>query len=138
MQLFSIGLYLLNQDGTRKIDPATGQPIATYTNEDIVNFSRGWTNFKERETERDNIEAEWSTVSISTVCRDTIFFNDFSNTDFTCIVMKSQDWMVNKIDPMFLPTSEGRGEACTFILWRVVQFEKLTDFFCILQMSFLN
>ena len=63
MQLFSIGLFMLNQDGTRKIDPTSGQPIPTYTNEDIVNFSRGWTNFKHREKERDNIEAEWSLVS---------------------------------------------------------------------------
>lgn len=63
MQLFSIGLFMLNPDGTRKIDPVSGQPIPTYTNEDIINFSRGWTNFKRREKERDNIEAEWDLVS---------------------------------------------------------------------------
>ena len=45
MQLFSIGLYQLNDDGTKKIDEVTGQPIPTYTNDDIVNFARGWTNF---------------------------------------------------------------------------------------------
>jgi cullin-associated NEDD8-dissociated protein 1 len=65
MQLFSIGLFMLNPDGSRKIDPVSGQPIPTYTNEDIINFSRGWTNFKRRENEnfRDNIEAEWDLVS---------------------------------------------------------------------------
>jgi len=63
MQLFSIGLFMLNPDGTRKIDPVSGQPISTYTNEDIINFSRGWTNFKRLEKERDNIEAEWELVS---------------------------------------------------------------------------
>lgn len=40
MQLFSIGLFLLNQDGTQILDQATGQPLPTYTNEDIVNLSR--------------------------------------------------------------------------------------------------
>jgi hypothetical protein len=64
MQLFSIGLFMLNQDGTHKIDPATGESIPTYTNDDIINFSRGWTNFHIREVERDNIEPEWSHVSI--------------------------------------------------------------------------
>ena len=63
MQLFSIGLFMLNEDGTRKIDPTTGQPISTYTNEDIMNFSRGWTNFMIREIERDNIEPHWDLVS---------------------------------------------------------------------------
>ena len=71
---------MLNQDGSYKIDPATGEPIPTYTNEDIMNFSRGWTNFHIREDERDNIEPEWS-----------------------------HEWVTNKVDPMTLPTSEGRG-----------------------------
>lgn len=79
MQLFSIGLFMLNQDGSHKIDPATGVSIPTYTNEDIMNFSRGWTNFHIREDERDNIEPEWS-----------------------------HEWVTNKVDPMTIPTSEGR------------------------------
>ena len=78
MQLFSIGLFMLNQDGT-KIADETGQPVPTYTNYDIVNFSRGWTNFVHQEDERDNIEASWSL-----------------------------GWIENAVDPMWLPTSEGR------------------------------
>ena len=35
MQLFSIGLYRLDTDGTVQTDPATGVPLATYTNVDI-------------------------------------------------------------------------------------------------------
>jgi hypothetical protein len=51
--------------------------------------------------------------------------------------------MANKIDPMFLPTSEARGEPCipmsiSIILWCVKQFEKLTDLVGNLQMSFLS
>lgn len=42
MQLFSIGLWELNPDGTRKLD-GLGQPIPTYDNEDITNFARVFT-----------------------------------------------------------------------------------------------
>ena len=44
MQLFTIGLWELNADGTRKRD-AAGSPIQTYTNEHIVAFARAWTGF---------------------------------------------------------------------------------------------
>jgi uncharacterized protein (DUF1800 family) len=42
MQLFSIGLWELNQDGTRKPD-AQGEPIPTYSNADITQFARVFT-----------------------------------------------------------------------------------------------
>ncbi len=42
MQLFSIGLYELNQDGTRKLD-SLGFPIPTYTNADIKEFAKIFT-----------------------------------------------------------------------------------------------
>ena len=45
LQLFSIGLFMLNQDGTRQLDQ-NGDPIPTYTQEDVNNFSKvftGWT-----------------------------------------------------------------------------------------------
>ncbi len=42
MQLFSIGLYELNQDGTRKKD-TDGNDIPTYTNEDIKELARVFT-----------------------------------------------------------------------------------------------
>ena len=41
MQLFSIGLWELNQDGTRKL--LNGNPIPTYTNADITQFARVFT-----------------------------------------------------------------------------------------------
>ncbi len=43
MQLFSIGLYELNEDGTRKIDPTTGTYIETYDETDIAEFARIFT-----------------------------------------------------------------------------------------------
>jgi len=42
MQLFSIGLWQLNNDGTRKVD-GQGQFIATYTNTDITELARVFT-----------------------------------------------------------------------------------------------
>ncbi|MDH3591711.1 MAG: DUF1800 domain-containing protein, partial [Planctomycetota bacterium] len=42
MQLFSIGLYELRPDGTQRLD-GRGQPIPTYTNEDITEFAKIFT-----------------------------------------------------------------------------------------------
>lgn len=42
MQLFSIGLWMLNADGTRQLD-AQQQPIATYSNANITEFARVFT-----------------------------------------------------------------------------------------------
>jgi len=42
MQLFSIGLWMLNQDGTRQLDLG-GQPIPTYDNRDITELARVFT-----------------------------------------------------------------------------------------------
>lgn len=43
MQLFSIGLYDLNIDGSRKIDLTTGKWIPTYDNEDIKGLAKVFT-----------------------------------------------------------------------------------------------
>jgi len=55
MQLFSIGFYLLNTDGSQILDPATGAPLRTYTNFHIASFARVWTGF-ERQDQRGNTE----------------------------------------------------------------------------------
>jgi len=44
MQLFTIGLWQLNPDGTRQLD-GLGQPIPTYTNGDITQLARVMTGF---------------------------------------------------------------------------------------------
>ena len=44
MQLFSIGIWELNEDGTRVLDPQ-GQPIPTYDNTTIANMARVMTGF---------------------------------------------------------------------------------------------
>jgi len=45
MQLFTIGLHLLNPDGTEKLD-AQGRPIETYTNDDVSNLARVFTGYE--------------------------------------------------------------------------------------------
>jgi len=56
MQLFSLGLYELNVDGTLK--QYNGEPKLTYTNADIQNFARAWTGF-ERQNARSNFEVDF-------------------------------------------------------------------------------
>ena len=54
MQLFSIGLVKLNNDGTLKQGP-DGGPVLTYTNSEITEYARVWTGFQ-RSPPRGNIE----------------------------------------------------------------------------------
>ena len=55
MQLFTVGLWKLNEDGTQMVG-ADGNPIDTYGIPDIVSFARLWTGF-DRQLKRGNIEA---------------------------------------------------------------------------------
>ena len=54
MQLFTIGLFELNEDGTQVFDDS-GKPKETYTNEGIEAFARAWTGF-DRQPARGNYE----------------------------------------------------------------------------------
>lgn len=54
MQLFSIGLVKLNNDGTPALD-ANNNTIATYNNDEIQEFARVWTGFR-RQQQRGNVE----------------------------------------------------------------------------------
>ena len=58
MQLFSIGLYELNMNGTHKIG-TDGEPLQTYENTDIATFAKAWTGFQ-RHGSRSNYEGYWS------------------------------------------------------------------------------
>jgi uncharacterized protein (DUF1800 family) len=44
MQLFSLGLYLLNQDGTQQLD-GSGNPIPSYTQAQVQAFARAYTGW---------------------------------------------------------------------------------------------
>ena len=54
MQLFSVGLWMLEPDGTQSLD-ANGRPIPTYVNDDIVEQARIWTGLTTRDI-RGNVE----------------------------------------------------------------------------------
>ena len=54
LQLFSIGLTMLHENGTEILD-GDGSPVPTYTNKDVVTFARGWTGF-EKQKFRSNLE----------------------------------------------------------------------------------
>jgi len=55
MQLFSIGLYEMNMDGTYKVD-TEGDILQTYDNDDISTFARAMTGFQRQQT-RSNYES---------------------------------------------------------------------------------
>lgn len=57
MQLFTMGLWELNHNGTLRLN-AKGDPMMSYTNDDIVDYARAWTGF-DQQLHRDNIE-NWS------------------------------------------------------------------------------
>ena len=65
-KVFSLGLYLLNPDGTQQLDSRADvsmdvpehSPLPTYTNEDIIDLSRVWTGFDEQ-LPRGNLEHYW-------------------------------------------------------------------------------
>lgn len=54
MQLFTMGLNILNMDGSEKRDE-NGKKILAYTNDDIMSLSRAWTGF-DLQLRRSNIE----------------------------------------------------------------------------------
>jgi uncharacterized protein (DUF1800 family) len=58
MQLFTIGLYQLNDDGSRKLD-GTGQPIPTYSNTDVQGLAAVFTGFSWN-IPGNNTETAWS------------------------------------------------------------------------------
>ncbi len=47
MQLFTLGLYQLNLDGSFKIDAVTGDPIPTYTQTDVQEMARALTGWNQ-------------------------------------------------------------------------------------------
>jgi uncharacterized protein (DUF1800 family) len=58
MQLFTIGLYQLNPDGSQKTD-ASGNPIPTYSNTDVMGMAAVFTGFS-WQIPGDTTEAGWS------------------------------------------------------------------------------
>ncbi len=58
MQLFTIGLYELNNDGSRKLD-GSGNPIPTYSNNDVMGLAKVFTGFS-WQVPGDTSDTAWS------------------------------------------------------------------------------
>ena len=55
MQLFTVGLSFLHENGTQILD-GKGNPFPTYSNDDVMTLARGWTGF-DLQVARSNVEA---------------------------------------------------------------------------------
>ena len=62
MQLFTIGLYQLNDDGTQKLD-GTGKPIPTYSNVDVTGLAKVFTGWSWN-IPGNNSDTAWSSCCI--------------------------------------------------------------------------
>lgn len=62
MQLFTIGLWQLNDDGSQKLD-GSGNPIATYSNTDVQGLAKVFTGFSWN-VPGDSSETAWSSCCI--------------------------------------------------------------------------
>jgi len=62
MQLFTVGLYQLNDDGTQKLD-ASGNPIPTYSNLDVMGLAAVFTGFSWN-VPGNNSDTAWSSCCI--------------------------------------------------------------------------
>lgn len=63
MQLFTIGLYQLNPDGTQMLD-ATGKPIPSYSNTDVMGLAKVFTGFSWN-IPGNQSDAAWSNCCLS-------------------------------------------------------------------------
>jgi uncharacterized protein (DUF1800 family) len=76
MQLFTIGLWKLNQDGTFVLD-SNGELIPTYSNSNITEFAKVFTGLR-RENSRPNIEPQANNNYIDPAKRVDLNRHDFS------------------------------------------------------------
>jgi len=81
MQLFSTGLYLLNIDGTPKLDE-NRRPILVYTNDEIMSFARIWTGFDYQQS-RGNVEDDWSGNRLDPMRIQALWRDKFPKSDLS-------------------------------------------------------
>ena len=63
LQLFTVGTYLLNDDGSYQLD-ASGNPIATYDEPTVQNFARVFTGWTYKATGTQNWNMTWGSGSV--------------------------------------------------------------------------
>ncbi|MGB0370707.1 MAG: DUF1800 domain-containing protein [Opitutales bacterium] len=102
MQLFTIGLYELNMDGSRKLD-SNGEPIPTYDNSDITEFARVYTgmHFDTR-------------FALEELAEDPEFPNPPTIETITFEEIETYE-LFNYADPMYFYESEHDNDAKTLL-----------------------
>jgi len=68
MQLFTVGLYLLNPDGTQQLD-GNGKPQETYTSSDVSNLARVFTGYDVDMRQNVDVSVNGNTVGNTTFAR---------------------------------------------------------------------
>jgi len=82
MQLFSIGLYELNADGSHKTD-TTGKPIETYVQDDVSNLARVFTGYDNDYSRVTFTNVAWVNYAIPSTqfATDPMIFNPANHSD---------------------------------------------------------
>lgn len=87
MQLFSVGLFERWEDGSLRLD-ASGNPIPTYTNDDIRELAKiitGQSYGKNNNSSADDSMNEWGGKPFDQLLDNTDFFSSFDQGDFNDI-----------------------------------------------------
>lgn len=129
MQLFSIGLYELNLDGTRKRDGA-GNPIETYDNDDVTGLARAFTGYFQDFSENEDVvysdDPTRTTFSLDTALKpmtaDPEKFNNRRRGDQHSALEKS-------FLGQTIPANTGAQETLTIALDTIFNHPNVAPFF---------
>lgn len=116
MQLFTIGLVMLNQDGTPQLD-ASGNPIPTYTEAQVQAFARVYTGW---------------TYATATGGVPTSFPNNTANYDSPMAAVESQHDMAAKtlLNGTTLPAGQSSSQDLTGALTNIFNHQNVGPFVC--------
>jgi len=82
MQLFTIGVFLLNDDGTKMLNE-NGEPIPTFSNDEVMSFARVFTGFVQSQPRGNFEENDSSWNAIDELIVDPIYHDKFPKHDLT-------------------------------------------------------
>jgi uncharacterized protein (DUF1800 family) len=116
MQLFTIGLYVLNPDGTPQLD-SNGNQIPTYTEAQVQAFARAYTGW---------------TYATATGGVPTSFPNNTANYDAPMAAVESQHDMTAKIllNGTTLPAGQSSSQDLTGALTNLFNHQNVGPFVC--------
>ena len=116
MQLFTLGLNLLNQDGSLQLD-SNGNPIPTYTEAQVQAFSRAYTGW---------------TYATATGGSPTTFPNNTANYDYPMAAVESQHDTTAKVllNGTTLPAGQTSAADLTGALTNIFNHPNVGPFVC--------